>query len=65
MKKSIVKKVARYIWNQLDEIDNMHPSNINELCKQADKIAKVKKDFERLPKWLQNEVGNIRKSQLN
>ena len=70
---TIAKPIARHFWSRLDEIDRKYSQDDKILNKtyrriddlvdavsteKASEIAKVYKDFDRLPKWLQIYVGN-------
>lgn len=76
---TIAKPIARHYWLKLDEIDKKYSQDdaiinktyccIDDLVdavstEKASEIAKVYKDFDRLPKWLQIYVGDSHREDL-
>ena len=76
---AVAKPLAKHFWARLEKIENEHKADIeklnepsrciDDLVAKADtelskEMAKLYKEFSRLPKWLQIYIGNSRKSEL-
>lgn len=60
----IHKGIAKFFWNACDRIDNMPCRNIDELAKKADEVAKLQKEYDRMPKHIKEAIQNVKRSEV-
>lgn len=64
IKEIIIKSFAVEFWKMCDNIDSMPENNIDAVCKKADAVATMQAKFKRLPLWLQDGIGNSKRSEV-
>ena len=64
MLKIITNHLKKYFWSEMDKLDAMPCSNIDELTLKCVKFDELYKKFNRLPLCLKNAVGYSHKSDI-
>lgn len=57
------REIAREFWLELDQIDAMPSTTIDELAVKADATAALKARFERLPSNMKATIGEIKRNE--
>lgn len=60
----IAKPIAKYFWKKTEEIDNIKINNIDTLAEKTMKFEELEQEFNSLPEWLQQYIGNSKKSDI-
>lgn len=58
----IARPITEYFWKRTEEIDNITTNNIDTLVEKAMKFEELEKEFNSLPEWLKQYIGNSKKS---
>lgn len=59
---AIARPIAKSFWKKAEEVDNIKAVNIDTLLDKAIKSKELEEEFNKLPEWLKQYVGNSRKS---